>query len=285
MGDIVTPGHIFPLKARDGGVLVRTGQTEGSVDLARLAGLPRAGVICEIMNEDGTMARLPDLERFGARHKLRIVTVADIVRWRMRTEVLVERAVQAPLQVPGLGQFNACVYRSIADGGLHLALFMGDVGDGQPVLTRVQVAQPVSDVFGALSTDSGAQLDAALRAIHEAGRGVLLYMHLGGGSNPDQLIARIREHLAPTQHTSGPPNPESQLRELGTGAQILVDLGVRRLRLMTNNPRKIVGLEGFGLQVDERVPLTVPMSDDNQPFLRARRMALGHLLPDVPPRA
>jgi len=279
--DLVTPGHIFPLRARDGGVLVRTGQTEGSMDLARLAGLTPAGVICEIMNDDGTMARLPDLERFGAEHKLRIVTVADLVQWRMRNEVLIEQVMNAPLPVSGIGEFQTSVFRS-HDGGLHVALHMGEISGPTPVLTRVQAACPVIDVFGSEVSDSNVQLELALRKIAAEGRGVLLYLHVRGG-NPDQELARLREHLGIASDSAPKPSPSTDdgLREMGTGAQILVSLGVQSLRLMTNNPRKIVGLEGFGLTVSERVALQVPVSDKNADFLLARKLNLGHLLSDL----
>ncbi len=281
--DLVTPGHVFPLRARNGGTLVRTGQTEGSVDLARLAGLPPSGVICEIMNDDGTMARLPDLEQFGAEHNIRIVTVADIIRYRLRTELLVEIEVEAPVQVPGLGTFNARVYRESTGSGIHLALWKGDLSGDEPVLSRVQTYSPVGDVFGAMSCDHRMQLEGALGAISDAGRGVLLYMHIGG-QEPDALLERIRGSLQVPTEPEIDPVVTSQgrgLRHLGVGAQMLVGLGVQKMRLMTNNPRKIVGLEGYGLEVVERVPLQVPVSDENAPFLRARKLRLGHLLPDV----
>ena len=282
-GDIVVPGHVFPLRARNGGTLVRTGQTEGSVDLARLAGLPPSGVICEIMNEDGTMARLPDLERFGAKHGVRIVAVADIIRWRLRHETLVNVEVDAPIRIPGFGDFQCRIYREVTGTGLHLALSRGDIANGEPVLTRVQSFNPAGDVFGAMSCDARGQLDGALQAIAEAEHGVLLYMHIGG-EEPEGLIARIKAAVQPPTEQPDEPTVTSQgrgLRHLGVGAQILVDLGVNRMRLMTNNPRKIVGLEGYGIEVTERVPLAVPVDDDNATYLRARRLHLGHLLPDV----
>ena len=282
-GDIVVPGHVFPLRARNGGTLVRTGQTEGSVDLARLAGLPPSGVICEIMNEDGTMARLPDLERFGAEHDIRIVAVADIIRWRLRNETLVRVEVDAPVRVPGHGEFQCRVYREVTGTGLHMALSRGEIDDGSPVLTRVQSYNPAGDVFGAMSCDTRGQLDGALKAIAEADHGVLLYMHVGG-EEPEGLISRIRSVVQPPTEAPEEPTVTSQgrgLRHLGVGAQILVDLGVSSMRLMTNNPRKIVGLEGYGIEVVERVPLAVPMDDDNASYLRARRLQLGHILPDI----
>lgn len=271
--DLVTPGHVFPLRARDGGVLVRTGQTEGSVDLARLAGLSPSGVICEIMNPDGTMARLPELKRFGETHNIRIVAVADLIRWRLTHERLVKCEIDTVIATPDHGEFRARVYRATG-GGLHLALIRGDLGGPEPVLTRVQTSAGPADVFKALTSDSAAQIDAALAAIAAEGRGVLLYLHLDGGGDT-ALLERMREHLTPEVAS---PRPPDALRELGTGAQMLVDLGVRRIRLLTNNPRKIVGLEGFGLTVDERVPLAIAPHPDRRRFLESRRTQLGHLL-------
>ena len=271
--DVVIPGHIFPLRARDGGVLVRTGQTEGSVDLARLAGLRPAGVICEIMNDDGTMARLPDLLRFGAKHRIRVVTIADLIKWRIRTEVLVEPVIDTTLQLHGLGAFRARVYRSLTEGSLHLALSRGEVGEGEPVLTRIQASSPVSDVFGGDGQNSGGRLDAALSAIAAEDRGLLLYLYLGGGRNPEALLARLKAQLDPQPADHLPAAEGQELREMGIGAQILVSLGVSELRLVTNNPRKIVGLEGYGIRIAERVPLALPAADaasDEDAALRRR---------------
>jgi 3,4-dihydroxy 2-butanone 4-phosphate synthase/GTP cyclohydrolase II len=270
--DLVTPGHVFPLRARNGGVLVRTGQTEGSVDLARLSGLTPSGVICEIMNEDGTMARLPDLEKFAARHQLHILTVADLVRWRLRTERQVEQLLEAPFPTEEFGTFQSRVYRA-HDGSLHLALWKGDLQGETPILARVQTACGPVDVFRTLSSDSSAQLRAAMAAISQEGRGALLYLNIEGGS-ADRLISRLKEHLVPGQSPSG----RDALRDMGTGAQILRDLGASSLRLLTNNPRKIVGLEGFGLQVVERIPLRSAPHPDRDAFLATRREQLGHLL-------
>jgi 3,4-dihydroxy 2-butanone 4-phosphate synthase/GTP cyclohydrolase II len=281
--DIVVPGHVFPLRARNGGTLVRTGQTEGSVDLARLAGLPPSGVICEIMKEDGTMARLPDLERFGAEHKIRIVAIADIIRWRLRNETLVEVKVDALVRIPGHGDFQCKVYQELTGTGMHMALTRGNLSNGEAVLARVQAYNPAGDVFAAMSCDTRGQLDGALAAIAAADHGVLLYMHIGGEES-ESLIARIQDTLQPSaeaQPEASASKKVSGLRHLGVGAQILVDLGVRRMKLMTNNPRKIVGLEGYGLEVVERVPLAVPIDDDNASYLRSRRLHLGHILPDI----
>lgn len=276
--DLVTPGHIFPLRARNGGVLVRTGQTEGSVDLARLANLNPSGVICEIMNDDGSMARMPDLIKFGKEHNIRIVAVADLIRWRLRNEVLVKKYIDVVTPLGDLGEFRMSVYESLSDGTLHMALSKGDIAGGEPVLTRVQAATHVVDVFGFQTSDSWMQIEMALQMIADEGRGVFLYMNIAG-QNAQEVIRSLRMHLG-EKVDDGLTNSvgDGALREMGNGAQILIDLGVQRMKLMTNNPRKIVGLEGFGIEVAERVPLQVPVSDDNLPFLRARRFDLGHLL-------
>lgn len=251
--DVVTPGHIFPLKARDGGVLVRTGQTEGSVDLARLAGLTPSGVICEIMKEDGTMARLPDLREFGERHGIRIVAVADLIRWRMRNELFVEQVLDTQAEVRGHGEFRMRTYRARTTGGLHMAVWKGDIQPDEPVLARVQAFCPTGDVFQSTPGGGNDNLDAALAAIADEGTGVLLYLHVAGGGQADAVLARMRAHLGSTDPLMS--NSDSgEIREMGMGAQILADIGARRLRLLTNNPRKIVGLEGFGIEVVERVP-------------------------------
>ena len=276
--DIVTPGHVFPLRARDGGVLVRTGQTEGSVDLARMAGLRSSGVICEIMNPDGTMSRMPDLKKFAAEHQLHIVTIEDIIRWRLRNERLVVPEMDALLPVPGLGEFDCRVYRSMTDDGLHLAIWKGDLsGD---VLVRVQASDPVGDVFRAESSDAWGQLESALERISKEG-GVLLYMHLYGGRSSESLLGMLRAHLLPArgeEDVERIPPKGNALRDFGTGAQILLHLGLKRLRLLTNNPRKIAGLSGYGLEVVERVPIGVTATAANEGLLKAKAGALGHLL-------
>lgn len=277
--DLVTPGHVFPLRARDGGVLVRTGQTEGSVDLARMAGLTPAGVICEIMNDDGSMSRMPDLIAFGLKHNIRIVAVADLIRWRLRNEVLVKKTIDVQTPIGNLGEFRMTVYESITDGKVHMALSRGELSGDAPVLTRVQAATHVVDVFGFQTSDSWLQIEMALKRIAEENRGVFLYMNIAGQAS-DEVIRTLKTHLGQRTNTEGLTNAvgDGALREMGTGAQILLDLGVGNMKLMTNNPRKIVGLEGFGLKVVERVPLEVPVSKDNLPFLRARRLELGHWL-------
>jgi len=253
--DLITPGHIFPLRAKRGGTLVRTGQTEGSVDLARLAGLESAGVICEIMNDDGTMARLPDLRRFAETHDLLILSVADIIEYRLQTERLVERVLEFPLTptVDGhtLGEFRGYLYTTPVEPTEYLALCRGDFDheSEEPVLVRVQTASLPGDVLSALGCDSGAQLKAALRAIDAAGRGILLYIFPTGRYT-------LRHDLESYVVNPGASPPHgSKLRDFGIGAQVLRALGVQQMRLMTNNPKKIAGLEGYGLKIAEILPL------------------------------
>ena len=279
--DLVTPGHIFPLKSRNGGVLVRIGQTEGSVDLARMAGLTPAGVICEIMNEDGTMARLPDLIEFGKKHNIRIVAVADLVRYRLRTETLVEKMVDTETELGTLGVFRVQIFRSLTDNKLHVALSKGEISGSEPVLTRVQAASHVVDVFGFSSSDSASQLALALEKIKTEGKGVLLYLNVSG-IGAEETLRALRVHLGEIPQ-DGIKNAigDGALREMGTGAQILIQLGVHNLQLMTNNPRKIIGLEGFGLKVTSRVPLEIPQTEQNKAYLHAKKTLLGHLLPSL----
>ncbi|MCC6763278.1 MAG: 3,4-dihydroxy-2-butanone-4-phosphate synthase [Deltaproteobacteria bacterium] len=257
-GDVTTPGHVFPLRARRGGVLVRTGQTEGAVDLARLAGLRPAGVICEIMNDDGSMARLPDIERFAATHNLKIATVAELIQYRLRHDSLVHRIAEARLPTRFGGDFRAVVYRSDVDGGEHLALVRGDITPGVPTLVRAHAEYLPGDVFGYTQRDTGAVLQRAMQIIADAGRGVVLYL-------------RREEHgvdlFAASDGTSGQPSTTSGLRlnefrDYGIGAQILRDLGVGKIRLLTNHPRRLVSLPGYGLEIVERVPLdTTPPNE------------------------
>jgi 3,4-dihydroxy 2-butanone 4-phosphate synthase/GTP cyclohydrolase II len=289
--DLVRPGHVFPIRAREGGVLVRAGQTEGAVDLARLAGLKPAGVICEIMKPDGTMARLPDLVQFCRTHDLKMCSVAQVIEFRHQTERLVRRVVGASLPTP-LGTFGVLVYESVVDPVPHLALTMGGVGatDGEgrvavqaePVLVRIHSECLTGDVFGSRLCDCGEQLRAALARIAQAGRGVLVYMRQEGRGIG--LANKIRAyHL---QQTHGLDTVEANealgfkpdLRDYGIGAQILSDLGIRKVRLMTNNPRKIVALKGFDLQIVERVPLVCPPNELNARYLDTKRRKLGHLL-------
>jgi 3,4-dihydroxy 2-butanone 4-phosphate synthase / GTP cyclohydrolase II len=280
--DLNRPGHIFPLRYRPGGVLKRAGHTEATVDLARLAGLSPAGVLCEIVTEDkSAMARLPDLERFAARHGLPLISIADLIRHRRRTEKLVTRVSEARIPTAG-GAFAAYVYESVLDGEQHMALVMGDV-EGQPdVLVRVHSECLTGDVFGSLRCDCGPQLRAALDRIEGEGRGVLIYLrgHEGRGIG---LGHKIRAYqLQEVGHDTVDANLAQGLpvdsREYGIGAQMLVDLGITTMRLMTNNPSKYGGLEGFGLDITERVPLEPSPNPENIEYLRTKRERLGHLL-------
>ncbi|HEY7955199.1 MAG TPA: 3,4-dihydroxy-2-butanone-4-phosphate synthase [Polyangia bacterium] len=275
--ELITPGHVFPLRAKRGGVLVRTGQTEGSVDLARLAGLQPAGLICEIMNDDGTMARMPDLEKFAIAHGLRILSIADLIDYRLQRESMVEKRAEAPLApaLPGLTRdFRAVVYGTPVEKTEYLALVLGDVTSDEPVLVRVQTACFPGDVFGSASCDCGAQLKAALEQIERAGRGVFLYVYAAGRQT---MLGDFKAHVL---HEEGPRvlGGEHKLRDFGLGAQVLADLGVTHLRLLTNNPKKIVGLEGYGMTVVERVPLEVGANQHNLRWLKDKRDREGHLI-------
>ncbi len=265
-GDLVRPGHVFPLRAREGGVLVRTGQTEGSVDLARLAGLPPAGVICEVMNPDGSMARRPELLRFTRRHRLTLLSVADLIRYRLQRDRLVRRVASTVLERAGQGSWQAHAYASDVDGAVHVALVKGDVTGSKPVLTRVHRACPVGDVFRSVACDCGAQLEAALAAIAEAGRGVLVYLRR------DEPAAQALEctHQVAAEARSSATDDKGRLREFGIGAQVLKDLGLRRLKLLTNNPKKIVGLESYSLEIVEQVPLGPSVPAPRRALARVR---------------
>jgi 3,4-dihydroxy 2-butanone 4-phosphate synthase/GTP cyclohydrolase II len=278
--DLLRPGHIFPLRARRGGVLKRAGQTEASVDLARLAGMTPAAAICEIMNDDGTMARVPDLVPFARRHGLPILSVAELIRHRARTETLVERVASPRLPTP-YGDFTAHAYRAPATGEEHLALVLGDVAGGEPPLVRVHSQCLTGDVFASGRCDCGLQLEAAMERIAAEGRGVLLYLLQEGRGIG--LVNKLRAYeLQEGGHDTVEANerlgfPADQ-RDYGVGALILRDLGIRRIRLMTNNPGKYVALAGYGLEIDERVPLEVPPTEATRGYLRAKRDKLGHLL-------
>jgi 3,4-dihydroxy 2-butanone 4-phosphate synthase/GTP cyclohydrolase II len=251
-GDLVRPGHIFPLRARDGGVLVRTGQTEGSVDLARMAGLEPAGVICEIMNPDGSMARRPDLLKFARKHKLVMLSVADIIRYRLERERLIKRIDTATIERRGVGTFQAYTYGSEVDSAVHVALVKGDLRGKEPVLTRVHRACLMGDLLGSSQCECGSQLEQAIHRIQEEGRGVIVYLQ-------KDVPAKTRlqcTHLSNEVVVKGQPD-QTRLREFGVGAQILKDLGLSRLRLLTNNPKKIVGLESYSLEVVEQIPLSL----------------------------
>ncbi len=285
--DLLRPGHMFPLRARDGGVLVRAGQTEGMVDLARLAGLYPAGVICEIMSEDGTMARLPELQRFAQEHGIRITSVAQIIEYRRKHEKLIQRVAETNLPTK-FGRFRAYAYTSVVDPGQHIALVRGDVGTGGPVLVRVHSECLTGDVFGSLRCDCGDQAQMALRAIDRAGRGVFVYIRQEGrglGLHNKMKAYSLQDNGMDTVEANLALGFPADLREYGIGAQILVDLGVGDMRLMTNNPRKIVGLEGYGLRVVERVPIIAPPNPDNIRYLETKRDKLGHIMPGVAPLA
>lgn len=280
---VVQPGHVFPLRARRGGVLVRTGQTEGSVDLARLARLKPAGVICEIMNEDGSMARMPDLEIFAEKHGLKIATVRDIIQYRVRKETLVHRAATAKLPTP-YGEFKAIAYTNDIDEHQHLALVRGELDPDDEVLVRVHSECLTGDVFNSLRCDCGDQLSAALKRVQAEGKGVVLYMHQEGRGIG--LINKLKAYMLQDQ---GKDTVEANvalgfkpdLRDYGIGAQILADLGIRKMRLLTNNPRKIIGLEGYGLTVVERVALEVEPNPENVKYLKTKCAKLGHLIDQI----
>ncbi len=278
--DLAMPGHMFPLRARDGGVLVRAGQTEAVVDLAKLAGLYPSGVICEIMNDDGTMSRMPQLEEFSATHGIKIISVAQLISYRRRHEKLVARLAEANLPTQ-FGDFKAIGYENLVIKEHHVALVRGDVTTPEPVLTRVHSECLTGDVFHSLRCDCGEQLARAMEMIGEEGRGVLLYMRQEGrgiGLHNKLRAYELQDNGMDTVeaniHLGFPPD----LRDYGIGAQILVDLGISKIRLMTNNPRKVVGLEGYGLEVVERVPLIIEPNHVNARYLKTKQAKLGHLL-------
>ncbi len=278
--DLVQPGHVFPLKAKAGGVLERVGQTEAAVDLARLAGLNPAGVICEIMNDDGTMARVPDLVPYCARHGLKLITVADLVAYRRRIEKLVERVVDTALPT-AFGSFTAVGYRSLIDNKHHVALVKGAVDGAEDVLVRVHSECLTGDVFHSLRCDCGEQLESALSMIEREGRGVLLYLSQEGrgiGLLNKLRAYKLQEEGLDTVEANLRLNFPADLRDYGIGAQILVDLGLSSIRLLTNNPKKISGLAGYGLSVTDQIPIEHVANPHNEAYLRAKRDKLGHIL-------
>jgi len=254
--DFVTPGHVFPLRARRGGVLVRTGQTEGGVDLARLAGLPPAAVICEIMNEDGSMARLSDLERFAARHALKICTIADLIEYRLRHDSLVHRIAEAVVPTRAGGPFKAYVYKTDVDDGEHLVLVRGEIRPDEPTLVRAHAEYLPGDVFGSVDRDTSALLRRSMAMIAKAGRGVILYLRRE--AQGEELIDRTRPRETARRPSTESRNRVTDFREYGIGAQILRDVGLGKIRLITNYPRRMVSLPGYGLEIVERVPIKLP---------------------------
>jgi 3,4-dihydroxy 2-butanone 4-phosphate synthase/GTP cyclohydrolase II len=281
--DLARPGHVFPLRARDGGVLVRAGQTEAAVDLARIAGLYPAGVICEIASRDGSMARVPELTRFAKRHKLLMITVADLIRYRMRTEGLVRKVAEADLPSEQ-GPFRIHCYESVIDGQTHVALVRGTIGDGDGVLVRVHSSCLTGDVFHSARCDCGPQLHAALERIATEGRGVLLYLNQEGrgiGLANKLRAYALQDQGFDTVEANERLGFKADQRDYGIGAQILRDLGIRTMRLLTNNPRKFVGLQGYGLSVASTLPLEIPASDTTRRYLKVKKDKLGHRLTSV----
>jgi 3,4-dihydroxy 2-butanone 4-phosphate synthase/GTP cyclohydrolase II len=278
--DILMPGHMFPLRARDGGVLVRAGQTEATVDLARMAGLQPAGVLCEIMNEDGTMARMPQLEVFAEKHDLKIISVADLIAYRYRHERLVQRVAEARLPTP-FGEFKVIAYKSSTDPDEHLALVMGDVATDEPVLVRVHSQCLTGDVFHSLRCDCGEQIEMAMKRITGEGRGVVLYLRQEGrgiGIHNKIKAYALQDEGLDTVEANVSLGFKADQRDYGIGAQILADLGLRNLRLMTNNPKKMSGLESFGLKIIEQLPITTQPNPHNKRYLQTKQKKMGHLL-------
>jgi 3,4-dihydroxy 2-butanone 4-phosphate synthase/GTP cyclohydrolase II len=282
-GDLARPGHMFPLRARTGGVLVRAGQTEAAVDLARIAGLYPAGVICEIMNDDGTMARVPQLTRFARKHGLLMITIADLIKYRMRTEAMVKCVATAALPTE-FGAFRVCAYESLIDHETHIALVRGEIGNGRDVLVRVHSRCVTGDVFHSSRCDCGLQLDAAMERIAAEDRGVLLYLNQEGrgiGLANKIRAYELQDQGYDTVEANERLGFKADQRDYGIGVQILRDLGVRTMRLLSNNPRKLIGIEGYDLAVSEWLPLEIPASEFTHRYLKAKKEKLGHRLKSV----
>jgi len=279
--DLVRPGHVFPLRGKTGGVMVRAGQTEGSIDLARLAGLKPAGVICEIMDEDGSMARMPALEEFSKKHGMGICTIADLIEYRMRTESFVRRTAETIIPTSIAGEFKAIVYENDVDDLLHIAMVKGKIDPEKPVLVRVHSECLTGDIFGSLRCDCGDQLQTAMEMIDQEGVGVLLYIRQEGRGIG--LVNKIRAYALQDQGLDTVEANERlgflpDLRNYGIGAQILVDLGVKKMRLLTNNPKKMVGLDGYGLSIVEQIEIETEPNEYNQRYLKCKQIKMGHLL-------
>ncbi len=279
-GDLVRPGHVFPLRGRSGGVMVRAGQTEGSIDLARLAGLKPAGVICEIMDEDGTMARMPALEKFSEKHGIGICAIADLIEFRMRTESFVNRAAETVIPTLHAGEFKAVVYENQMDDLLHIAMIKGEINPDKPVLVRVHSECLTGDIFGSLRCDCGEQLHKAMEMIDKEGSGVLLYIRQEGRGIG--LVNKLKAYALQDQGLDTVEANEQlgfkpDLRNYGIGAQILVDLGVGKMKLLTNNPKKMVGLEGYGLSIIEQIPIETEPTEFNRHYLECKKLKMGHL--------
>ena len=279
--DLVRPGHIFPLRAKAGGVIVRSGQTEGSVDLARLAGLTPAGVICEVMDEDGTMARMPALEKFSEEHGIGICTIEDLIEYRMRTESFVKRSAETAIPTTVAGDFKAVVFENDVDQLLHIAMVKGEIDSEKPVLVRVHSECLTGDIFGSMRCDCGPQLHRAMKMIEDEGCGVLLYIRQEGRGIG--LVNKLRAYALQDEGLDTVEANEKlgfkpDMRNYGIGAQILVDLGVRQMRLMTNNPKKMVGLDGYGLKIVEQVQIEIPANEHNKCYLECKKLKMGHLL-------
>jgi len=280
--DLVRPGHIFPLRAREGGVMVRVGQTEGSVDLARMAGLRPAGVICEIMDEDGTMARMPALEKFSQKHGIGICTIADLVEYRMKNEAFVHRAAESVIPTQHGGEFRMIAFENDVDQLLHVALVKGQIDPEKPVMVRVHSECMTGDIFGSLRCDCGDQLHKAMSMIEKEGVGVILYLRQEGRGiglvNKLKAYELQREQGLDTVEANRRLGFKADMRDYGLGAQILVNLGVRKMRLLTNNPKKMIGLDGYGLTIVEQIPIEIEPNEYNRCYLECKKLKMGHLL-------